>query len=184
VALPLQPENFREYIREILDECGVNQPPVDLRRVGEYCFDLIYVEKFSLSEVEAIILPYRNRGYAIVNTNQTESHCRLTLAHQYYHFITDDHPLVRREGKVRLWSSRQTGQRDEKARIEAEANLFATELLVPTVMMEEHFHARYSARDVAYVFHVSRDVAQLAIDLRTIPDRRLLEFFFRVGVTF
>ncbi len=136
-----------------------------------------YVEMFSLSEVEAIILPYNGLACAIVNTNQPETHYRFTLAHQYYHFLKDELP-VRREGKVRLWSSRQTGQRDEKARTEAEANLFATELLVPTVMLREHFHERYSARDVAYVFHVSRDVAQLAIDLRTIPDQRLLEFFF------
>jgi Zn-dependent peptidase ImmA (M78 family) len=178
VALPLRPEYFREYVREIFDECGIKQPPVDLERVGEYCFDLIYVRKFSLSEVEAIILPYRNRGYAIVNSNRPEADCRFTLAHQYYHFITDYHPLVRREGKVRPWSWRETGRDEEKARTEVEANLFATELLVPTFMLEKHFHAHYSARDVAYAFHVSREVAQLAINLSTVRDDRLLEFFF------
>jgi Zn-dependent peptidase ImmA (M78 family) len=177
VALPFRPEYFREYVREILDECGVKQPPVDLRRIVEYYIDMGYVEMFSLSEVEAIILPYELRPYAIVNTNQPEIHCRFTLAHQYYYFLRDLF-LVRRQGKVRLRSSRQTGRHEEKARTEAEANLFATELLVPTFMLTEHFHAHYSARDVAYTFHVSQEVAQLAIDLRTVPDDRLLEFFF------
>jgi Zn-dependent peptidase ImmA (M78 family) len=157
---------------------------VNLRRIVERNFDMGYVELFSLSEVEAIILPFEERPYAVININQPEASRRFTLAHQYYHFITDDHPLVRREGKVRLCSSRQIGQPDEKARTEAEANLFATELLVPTSILEKHFKTSYSAHDVAYAFHVSLEVAQLAIDLRTVPDDRLLEFFFRAGVTF
>lgn len=76
----LYPAPYRRDIRDILKQCGVTKPPVDLCQLVGY-LGLGYTEYFSPYEFEALILPYKKEVWAVVNSNQPETHRRFTLAH-------------------------------------------------------------------------------------------------------
>lgn len=154
---------IKNSVKEILTNCGITGPPIDLRIVAEH-FGLRYVETNNLPDnVEALILSKGSHVDAVINKDASEIHCRFSLAHQLYHYKFEGYLFIP-EGRVRL-PDPQDGANISAGRSRSEvlADMFATELLLPIYFLQKHYRSGLAEVDVPGVFRVSKLVADLAI---------------------
>jgi Zn-dependent peptidase ImmA (M78 family) len=153
----------RKYARDMLQRCGVTEPPVDLRPIVEKV-GLEYQEvDYFPEDVDAMIVPMEGRVVAVVNMNQSANRRRFSLAHELCHHLLHQDRTVLND-RVNIDSP--PGDTDEfssKDPYEAEADIFAGELLVPLPMLKRHFKSGMTAADIARIFAVSEHVASIAI---------------------
>ena len=150
----------------LLRKCGVTEPPVDLRVIAEksgLCYEEV---DYFPEEVGALIISINNREVAVVNKNQPISRRRFSLARELYpHLLYKD--ILAFEGNA-ITSSPSSGSTADQAEnlgrpLEAEAEVFAGELLVPLFMLKKYFRPGLTAADLARMFAVSESVASIAI---------------------
>jgi Zn-dependent peptidase ImmA (M78 family) len=92
----------------------------------------------------------------IVNTHQSASRNRFTIAHEIAHYILDK-DYLQQHGSI----DRDGNARDETYRTrEKRANEFAAHLLMPEDSFIAQWIANPSIKDVAFYFAVSQDAAQ------------------------
>lgn len=123
-------ENIKRIVEKHLRLAGINEPPVDVEKVAKLKgATLRYVDDEGGT---AGFLSRRNGIIIAVNSQHSEERRRLTIAHELGHLElgTGGEIHVDRILSFFLLSDSVT----EPA--EAEANLFALELLVPTAMLE------------------------------------------------
>jgi Zn-dependent peptidase ImmA (M78 family) len=103
------------------------------------------------------------RVIAVANMNQSPNRRRFSLAHELGHHLL--HP-DRTELEDRSSIDSPPPGPDEfsgKDPYEAEADIFAGELLVPLPMLKRNFKSGMTAADVARLFAVSEQAASIAI---------------------
>ena len=153
----------RKYARELLKRCGVTDPPVDLRVVVEKV-GLEYQEVDYFSEdIDGMIVQMEGRVVAVANLNQSPNRRRFSLAHELgHHLLHPDRTVL--DDRTSIDSPPPgTDEFSGKDPYEAEADIFAGELLVPLPMLKRHFKSGMTAADVARLFAVSEHAASIAI---------------------
>jgi Zn-dependent peptidase ImmA (M78 family) len=154
---------IRKYARELLKRCGITDPPVDLRVILEK-EGLEYQEvDYFPDDVDALIIKMEDRTVAAVNKNQSSTRRRFSLAHELcHHLLHGDRTVL--DDRITIDSPpsgvEETSSKDP---YEAEADIFAGEVLVPLPMLKQHFRSGLTAADVARIFSVSEHVASIAI---------------------
>lgn len=153
----------REAARRLLRDCRITEPPVDLRVIAKK-LGLEYEEvDYFPDDVDALIVPMADRAVAVVNKNQSETRRRFSLAHELcHHYLHQDRTIL--EERITIDST--AAAEDESAGkdpFEAEADIFAGELLVPLPLLKKHFRPGSTAADVGRLFLVSESVASIAI---------------------
>ncbi len=153
----------RKYARELLKRYNITDPPVDLRVIVEKV-GLEYQEvDYFPDDVDALIVPMNERIIAAVNKNQSITRRRFSLAHELcHHLLHHDRSVLDDQITIdsQLLIAHETSSKDP---YEAEADIFAGELLVPLPMLKQHFRSGLTAPDVARIFAVSEHVASIAI---------------------
>jgi len=98
------------------------------------------------------------RGLIVVNPNRLETRIRFTIAHEIGH-ILKHYPVLEREGKIFLFSGK------DSTAFEREANVFATELLMPRQKVINAFHG-YSdeVQCLAELFQVSKQAMRIRLE--------------------
>lgn len=150
----------RQMARKVLRECEIQSPPVDLRKVlSAYGMQYEEVDDFPDS-VDALIIEDGSRVYAAVNARQHPHRQRFSIAHELGHY------LLHREydGADAISIDNPPSEDPEigsKSPIEAEADLFAGELLVPVEMLKPYAREPLSA--IGKVFAVSEQVVSIAL---------------------
>lgn len=153
---------LRKAAHQILKECGISEPPVDLltivkKRGLEYDEDDCFEDG-----VDAMIVPMDGRVIAVVNKKSHINRRRFSLAHEFcHHLFHQDREALR--AAVTIDSPPEYDVGGGKDPFEVEADIFAGELLVPVFMLKKHYRPGYTAADVARIFEVSQDVASIAI---------------------
>jgi len=125
---------------------------------------LVYEEvDYFPDDVEALIIRMPDRTVAAVNKNFSETSRRFSLAHELcHHYLHQDRTVL--DERVTIDSEDVGGsERLGQDPLEAEAEIFAGELLVPLPILKKHFRPGYTAADVAGIFAVSESVASIAI---------------------
>jgi Zn-dependent peptidase ImmA (M78 family) len=156
--------NFiRKAAQELLARCGIKDPPVDLRRVcakSGLCYEEV---DYFPDDVDALIITLEDRVVAAVNANQSENRRRFSLAHELcHHLLHQDRSIL--EERITI-DNPPSGAAEyyDKDPFEAEADIFAAELLVPYPMLKKSFKTGQTAAELACVFAVSESVVSIAI---------------------
>ena len=136
---------------------------MDLRIIADK-LGLVYEEvDYFPDDVDSLIIPVDDRVIAVMNLKQSKSRRRFSLAHEICHYLyhqdrsvledvqTIDSPLVYDDSV------------SHKDPYEAEADIFAGELLVPLSMLKKVYRPGLTAADVAHAFDVSEAVASIAM---------------------
>jgi Zn-dependent peptidase ImmA (M78 family) len=153
----------REAARKLLHNCRIIDPPVDLQAVSRH-LGLEYEEvDYFPDDVDALIIKLSGRTIAVVNKNFPEYVRRFSLAHELcHHYLHQDRTVL--EDRITIDSPPKVGDvAVEHDPFEAEAEIFAGELLVPLPMLKKLFRPGFTAAEVARIFAVSESVASIAL---------------------
>lgn len=152
----------RQMARKILAENKIKAPPVDLLLIlSAHGIGYEEVEDFP-DTVDALFIEDGGRVYAALNARQHLHRRRFSLAHELGHYFL--HRSGMPEDPVTI--DNPPGGEDEigfptKSPAEAEADLFAGELLVPFEMLKAHVSK--GIPELAKLFMVSDQVISIAI---------------------
>lgn len=154
---------IRETARKLVSSCGIANPPVNLQVISEK-IGLAYEEvDYFPDDVDALIIRLPDRTVAAVNKNFSETRRRFSLAHELcHHYLHQDRTILDERVTIDsedLVGSEQFGQDP----LEAEAEIFAGELLIPLPILKKYFRPGYTAADIGRIFAVSESVASIAI---------------------
>ena len=123
-------------MKQLLEELGVHDPPVPVRKVARQCdARIVLVPGEEDKDLSGFL--YRGSDHSIIGVNKDHVPVRqrFTIAHEIGHLLLHEHDQVHvdRGFRVRLRSdiSSQGTDRDEM-----EANRFAAELLMPLKMLQ------------------------------------------------
>ena len=122
--------------------------------------DIIEIRHEPLTNIEGALVttPERSEGVILVNKNSSARRRRFTAGHELLHFLSPGHKPTSPEG---FWCSRrdmsehQLDAADRHRRQEAEANLFAIELLAPQSRIKQYLDG---APDLAAVRSMSSEM--------------------------
>jgi Zn-dependent peptidase ImmA (M78 family) len=154
---------IRKAALELLKRCGINKPPVDLRTIVDK-LGLSYEEvDYFPDDVDSLIIPIENRVVAVVNLKQSKSRRRFSLAHEICHYLYHQDRSVLEEVPTIDSPLAYSEHPSSKDPYEAEADIFAGELLVPLPMLKTVYRAGLTAADIARSFDVSEAVASIAM---------------------
>jgi Zn-dependent peptidase ImmA (M78 family) len=127
---------IRKKVKQLLEELGVHDPPVPVRKVARQCdARIVLVPGEEDKDLSGFL--YRGSDHSIIGVNKDHVPVRqrFTIAHEIGHLLLHEHDQVHvdRGFRVRLRSdiSSQGTDRDEM-----EANRFAAELLMPLKMLQ------------------------------------------------
>jgi Zn-dependent peptidase ImmA (M78 family) len=153
----------RQAARQLLKDCGITKPPVDLRVVAEK-LGLGYEEvDYFPDDVEALVVPMEDRTVAVVNKNFPVNRRRFTLAHELCHHLLHKDRSVLEDTTTIDSPDLSDDEFTNKDPFEAEADIFAGELLVPLAMLKKSYQPGFTAADVARIFEVSEAAASVAL---------------------
>ena len=152
----------REVARAVLQRHGIKQPPVDLKIILEK-EGIEYEEAdYFPDDVDAMIIPTEGAIVAVVNMKQHPNRRRFSLAHELGHyFMNHDRSEVLDRMTVDWEEVRQC--RNSKDPQESEADIFASELLIPLAFLKKVYTKAMTIPDVAEIFQVSEAAASVAI---------------------
>jgi Zn-dependent peptidase ImmA (M78 family) len=136
--MPIRKKRIEMLVADILRECDVNEPPVDVESIAEKQGLAIEFQPLQ-SDLSGFL--FHDEQYAVMGVNSSHPRVRqrFTIAHELGHFLLhQSDPLhVDRavHAKFRNELSKQGTDLDE-----IEANLFAAELLMPRMMVAQDMH--------------------------------------------
>lgn len=132
------PGYAREKARQVLEEFGAHRPPVVVHAIARaHGFEI--AKSSTLGALSGRLKP----GVIEVNAGQPSVRQRFTVAHELGHYF-----LGTRHG--------------DEGPIEAEADAFAGELLVPGEMLRRELNRTQQAAELAALFKVSRQTLEIA----------------------
>lgn len=160
-----------ERAKAVCREHDVNEYPIQLVELCENCGLKVYQERLP-AEVSGFIVvqdkpfnKYDTGRLIVVNRNEPQGRKRFTIAHELGHYF------LHRDENETLYAHRDAGQ---SGKIETEANIFATNILMPEDLVREAINNRqylegYSLMDetkislISYEFLVSRPAAEVRL---------------------
>ena len=150
----------RKMAAKVLKDSKITLPPVDLRAIAEaHGIQYSEVDEFRDS-VDALIIEDGRMVYAAVNARQHLHRQRFSLAHELGHFFL--HRGVGYDQDVTIDNPpSEESDIGTKDPAEAEADLFAGELLVPLGMLK--LHVGKDVPELARIFLVSQQVVAIAV---------------------
>ncbi len=165
----MRPRNrfVRRAASQLLRDCQISDPPVDLEKVAEH-LGLGYEEvDYFPDDVEALIVPMEDRTVAVVNKNFPKNRRRFSLAHELcHHYLHKDRSVLEDTDTIDSTTADTSdvmASDGTKDPFEAEADIFAGELLVPLFMLKKYFKPGSTAADIARIFEVSEAAASVAL---------------------
>lgn len=155
----------RQMARKVLKDCGITEPPVDLKEIlDRKGYEYIEVDTF-LDEVDALFMRNEDDGqiYAAVNANHHLHRQRFSLAHEFGHILLN-HDLNYYRTDITINSPPTIKAHTAfEAAFETEAHNFAGELLVPLEMLKKEFEETNELSELSKRFLVSQQVVSIAI---------------------
>ncbi len=131
----------REAANDLLQELGVEKPPVPVERIARRIKAEVRYEPFD-GELSGMLIREGKRVIIGVNASHPKTRQRFTIAHELGHMrLHDEQPPVHvdRGFPVRRRDTRSSQAVDVN---EMEANGFAAELLMPAAMLERDLEGK------------------------------------------
>lgn len=164
----------RKLAKSILDQLPPGTLKVPVREIAE-AIDIYEIREAKLVGLEgALFVPLdKSEGAILINEDRPETRKRYTIAHEIGHYV---HPLHRAnspEGfrcKSKDLSVESSASNDLHSRMEAQANEFAAELLMPAYSIADFIRGTGEA-DLCHILALAErhDVSREAAARRYIP---------------
>jgi Zn-dependent peptidase ImmA (M78 family) len=154
--------NFvRKMVQKVLKDSKITVPPVDLTTIlSAHGIQYEEIDDFPDS-VDALIIEKGNHIYAAVNARQHVHRRRFSLAHELGHFFLHRGDYDSEEAVSIDEPPSEEAQSPTKDPAEAEADMFAGELLVPVGMLR--IHIQKGIPELSRIFLVSEQVVGIAV---------------------
>jgi Zn-dependent peptidase ImmA (M78 family) len=163
------------HVSKLLDDCHIEQPPIDLGRVARHLgLKITYRE---LPKTISGFLHRRSSGGAmiVVNSKHLSGRQRFTIAHEIGHFVLghyENEIYVDKTYKVQFRSDAHEVSHPE----EAQANTFAAALLMPKEMLAKDVRQR------AHGHQIEDDVIDALMQRYRVSERALLIRLNTIGL--
>lgn len=153
----------REMANSVLAECGITEPPVDLKRIMEVK-GYVYMEVDTFpNDVSAFFIAKDGKNYALVNAKHHPNRRRFSLAHELGHIILR-HNVADLEEVSTIDTPPEIGTDSvPKDAREKEANMFANALLMPLEMLKKEYAKGADIGKLANIFAVSQQAITIAV---------------------
>ena len=173
----------RRYAIEVLDELGVQTPPVDPRRIAAEHGLSVDEQALPSGVFGALWKKGDSFGIIVSDSCPTAGHRRFSLAHELGHYHVDGHADAMFVGETEVVPSMGGLFRDQDDRLEREADWFASELLVPTTqlspLIEDGGASVEALRSLADEFETS--LSMMAIRYAELTDRAAVSILSMEG---
>lgn len=170
----------RRRARELLSDHGLNSVPVDVEHIiRARGLQIVEVPSIRPGVFGAFYLDGAEAGIMVSHECYTPGHRRFTLAHELGHFVLDGHAEELLPAGATLAVSLGGDFRDQRSRVEREADTFAAELLMPraSVVAIARDGSLMAVKGIARVCEVSLSSAAIRMsDLVDEPVAIILSF--------
>jgi Zn-dependent peptidase ImmA (M78 family) len=144
----------------VLDQLGDITLPIPVRDIAR-AVGIVDIREEPLTGLEGCLVttPEKFDGEILVNNDRPESRIRFTIGHELGHFLNPLHAPDSAIGfqcsgsDLRMDSKRANNRR---SRIEAEANQFASDLLLPVRLLKKSINSKADA-DLAHILEISKE---------------------------
>jgi len=170
---------------EIHNQLGFLDKAIDLEALAT-CLDITeirYVPDLSF-EGMLITTPEKGEGKVIINANSDISRQRFTLAHEIGHYIlsrhtqTHGHSFQCQSKDMEDQADTLTALQDRYQIQEQEANRFASELLMPNLLIESYLERKYPLQGIkALASKAKVSIAAAARRYTSITHRKIVVVF-------
>lgn len=164
----------RKLAKSILDQLPRDTLKVPVRKIAE-AIDIFEIREEALSGLEGalIVPPDKSEGLILIHQDRPEIRKRYTIAHEIGHYVHPYHRANSREGfrcRAKDFTIEKSKSNDLHARMEAQANEFAAELLMPAGAVADFIRSKADA-DLRHILELARrhDVSREAAARRYIP---------------
>jgi Zn-dependent peptidase ImmA (M78 family) len=155
--------------RQLLDEIGWTEPPVDPRAIAEQIFEVVIVKTAMSSDMSGMLV--REPGRIVIGVNETHIPARqgFTIAHELGHLKLHKGRSVIMDSDVRV-NFRDRVSSLATDREEIEANRFAAALLLPDHMVRSRIESEPfgTAKELVERLAKSFNVSKSAVNFRLV----------------
>lgn len=153
-------ESIRALARSFLKKNNLYSFPVNLYKAAKAVGAIIIFEKLP-PKISGLVIEVNNPEYPYiigVNISKPFNHKRFTIAHEIGHIVLNH--LKKQQIMCEISNSYEL----KNNKFEREANIFASELLVPTDKLKQITNMNYSTNSLSKFFQVSQDVIKFRIE--------------------
>lgn len=152
-----------EYSRALLAKLNMSQP-IDMAALAEACGLRLREVKSTGFDGALVQVPGVEGGIVAIREGIEERRKRFTIAHEIGHYVLHGHGLERqacKEAEIEAWS-------DEASNQERDANLFASELLLPLEEIEPIVRQKGTSLETARFISEKFETSLTAAALRCV----------------
>ncbi|OGU75443.1 MAG: hypothetical protein A2V93_11975 [Ignavibacteria bacterium RBG_16_34_14] len=153
----------KDMARKVLKDHKITSIPTDLKKIFDK-LGLQFIELDNPSDIDGAIIEIDGKPrIAVLNKAKSISRQRFTLAHELGHIFLshnkrDFYEVVENESEVPDSPSEKA-----KPSKEIEADVFASELLIPYQQLKKHHDRVNDLENISRLFQVSKDTMSIAI---------------------
>lgn len=154
-------ENIRALARGFLKKNNLYSFPVNLTRAAEIAGAIIIFQKLP-EKISGLVIEVGNSEYPYiigVNINKSFNHKRFTIAHEIGHIVLNHLKKQKIMCEIGLLNSELKINKFEK-----EANIFASEILVPTDKLKQILSWNLSDNGLSKFFQASKEVIKYRLN--------------------
>lgn len=155
--------------RQLLDEFGWTEPPVDPKRIAQQMFEVVVAEAAMSADMSGMLVREPGRIVIGVNESHIPTRQRFTIAHELGHLKLHKGRSLIMDSDVRV-NFRDRVSSLATDREEIEANRFAAALLLPDHMVRSWIEAEpfHSAKELVERLAKSFNVSKSAVNFRLV----------------
>lgn len=152
----------RQMAKKVLKDYKLTEVPTDLRKIFQ-SLGLKYIELDDHKDIDGAILEIDNKpSIAVLNRAKPIQRQRFTLAHELAHIFLNHKQRNSYDPETERERDEDVGQQG-KPPSEIEADVFASELLVPFDQIKKFEKEINNIEKIAGIFQVSKQAMTLAI---------------------
>ena len=153
----------RKMARKVLKDYKLNQVPTDLKKLVEG-LGLKFIELNDPEDIDGAILEIEGKPkMAVLNTTKSITRQRFTLAHELGHIFLNHTKRDVYDGETSRENEGEFSSKSSKPPKETEADIFASELLIPYEQLKKHADKLGDLDGLAELFQVSKQAMTIAI---------------------
>ena len=153
----------RKMARKVLKDYKLNQVPTDLKKLVEG-LGLKFIELNDPEDIDGAILEIDGKPkMAVLNTTKSIARQRFTLAHELGHIFLNHTKRDIYDAEMSREGEDQISSKSNKPPKETEADIFASELLIPYEQLKKNKDKLGDLDALAELFQVSKQAMTIAI---------------------
>jgi Zn-dependent peptidase ImmA (M78 family) len=154
----------KDKARHVIKKYNLNSVPIDLDNI----FTALRYKKIEINKpngIDGAIMEVKGKGMIVaINKAKTNNRVRFTLAHELGHFFLhhDKRDYYDSEEERQFEDFPNSKSSIAKPARESEADVFASELLIPLEQLKKYVKKGHNINELAEIFQVSKHAMSIA----------------------